>query len=182
MNLERWLPPPSREKGLLAPPRPWTLERRDVVGLALITLAVGVVAVLTLSDRLPHILESLIAPVSDNSRSTRVRILDMGHLVVWGTLGLSATILARGYLRSLMITLVLFSASGFLEMAQRFASSTRQADRTDLINNGVGLAVGMTAGWVVITVARWNRRRHSGGSVAAGPTSDARGEPPSRTP
>jgi hypothetical protein len=85
----------------------------------------------------------------------------IGHLVLWTGVGLVAAGLATRPGARLRLALGLFALSAAVEVGQRYLSSTRSAEITDLAANGVGLTVGFLAYAAVEALTRlwWVRLR-----------------------
>lgn len=68
----------------------------------------------------------------------------IGHLVLWSIAGMLAfAAFGRRTSRSFLIV-SLFTLSAGVEIGQRFLSSTRQPQVSDLVANGIGVTVGVT--------------------------------------
>jgi hypothetical protein len=73
----------------------------------------------------------------------------LGHFVLWAGVGVVTAGFARRPAARIQLALGLFALSGAVEVGQRYLSSSRSAELSDLMANGVGLAVGFLAYSVV---------------------------------
>lgn len=78
----------------------------------------------------------------------------IGHFVAWTMVGIVAAGLVDGVVERLNVLLSLFALSALIEVGQRHLSSSRSAEVTDLMANGVGLAVGFCCFWAAEQAVR----------------------------
>ena len=73
----------------------------------------------------------------------------ISHFLAWTAVGLLAAGLAQGFVERINLAVTLFALSAMIEIGQQYLSSSRMAEVSDLLANGVGLTVGFIgAGFV----------------------------------
>ena len=77
----------------------------------------------------------------------------LGHFAMWGVIGLLAGLHRSKPLHRIWLWSALFALSAAIEVGQQLLSHSRAAEVSDLMANGVGLAVGITVGGVLHGVA-----------------------------
>lgn len=132
-----------------------------------------VVAGLSLSDRAPGFLRHWMKRVgrAGESRSgfdffDRADIPyefdQVGHFFLWGLAGLLAWFALGRKVSGPLIVVGLAAVSAGVEFVQPILSSTRAASRGDLQANVLGIVLGVTAAWLVVSSYRafgWVRNR-----------------------
>ena len=73
----------------------------------------------------------------------------VGHFIAWTGVGIVASGLVSGFAERMNLFLGLFALSALIEVGQRYLSWSRVAEFSDLVANGVGLAVGFASFWVL---------------------------------
>ncbi len=73
----------------------------------------------------------------------------VGHFIAWAGVGIIACGLVSGIAERMNLFLGLFALSALIEVGQRYLSWSRAAEFSDLVANGVGLAVGFTSFWLM---------------------------------
>lgn len=109
------------------------------------------IAVLTLSDRVPLMLERIAEVVDPRLGGAVDPLLDLGHLLVWAAMAFGAMLLIDGRRWRVAALVALCVGATGLEVAQAVASATRQSDMGDARSNLIGITLGAVAG-IVLTI------------------------------
>ena len=134
-------------------------RRRRLAGKPLLSamlLGVGAlaIAVLSLSDRVPVLLERATAFVDPRLERMVDPLMDLGHVAVWAAMA-SATLLVVTHPRGrAAILLALAGTATALELGQAVASSTRTSTVADAQSNLIGIALGAVIGLLLTSGAR----------------------------
>lgn len=148
---------------------PW-LRRIHLLALA---GSVWVVAVLSLSDQAPTLVDRLIrwavvvavradpfgalgglTMTASEARSGIPYGIDtLGHALMWGAVGFVATGLTARVSERLSVLCGLFCLSSLFEAGQQYLSWSRMASLDDLVANGIGLLLGFLAFTAAETIA-----------------------------
>jgi hypothetical protein len=152
------------------------LIRRATTSLVLAAVAVTVVLLL-LSDRAPGVYRRLVDRTFGVAADVRDRIglpdlvarsdipfaaTDLGHVVLFGAVTVVAGVVFRHRARPWLVATVVFAASAAFEALQPLVTDSRSQQVADLQAN----AVGVLAGFLVLSVVVRNRRLRRSRSLA----------------
>jgi hypothetical protein len=119
-----------------------------------LALGAGVmtIAVLTLSDRVPIVIERVVDLIDPRLSGLVVDpLLDAGHLFVWAAMALGSMLLIGDRWWRLAALVGLAVGATGLEVAQAVASTTRNTNVGDAQANLIGITLGAVAG-ILLTI------------------------------